>query len=202
MGLWRLHEFNLALLCKQGWKLMLEPTSLLTPMLKARYFPHSTFLQASLGNNPSYTWHSIWATLDILHRHSRLSVGNGASILVTKDPWLSVDGLGMVTTKLGDTYKEVRVEELFQPRTQQWDRDLFSCLLNPRDRELILNMPLNLKCTTDQWYWTADDMGLYSVKSGYKIQCFHVDEDKETYMEIVVEFIHPPKMSSLHMAFA
>ena len=59
MGFQRLHEFNLALLCKQGWKLMLEPISFLTQMLKARYFHHSTFLQALLGNNPSYTWHGI-----------------------------------------------------------------------------------------------------------------------------------------------
>ena len=119
MGFRRLHEFNLALLCKQGWKLMLEPTSLLTQMLKAWYFPHSTFLQASLGNNPSYTRRSIWAIIDILCRHSWLSVGDGASILVTKDPWLPVDGLGMVTTKLRDAYKEVRVKELFQLGTQQ-----------------------------------------------------------------------------------
>ena len=44
---------------------------------------------------------------------------------------------------------------------------------------MILNMPLSLIGTTDQLYWTADDMGLYSVKSGYKIQRFHVDEDRE-----------------------
>ena len=96
-------------------------------------------------------------------------MGDGASILVTKDPWLPVNGLGMVTTKLGDAYKEVRVKELFQPGIQQWDMDLISNLFNPRDREVILNMPLSLKCTTNQWYWTADDMSLYSVKSGYKI---------------------------------
>ena len=44
---------------------------------------------------------------------------------------------------------------------------------------MILNMPLSLIGTTDQWYWTADDMGLYLVKSGYKIQRFHMDEDRE-----------------------
>ena len=75
----------------------------------------------------------------------------------------------MVTTNLGDTYKEVKVKELFQPGTQQWDRDLISDLFNPRDRKVILNMHLSLKCTANQWYWTFDDMGLYSIKSGYKI---------------------------------
>ena len=44
---------------------------------------------------------------------------------------------------------------------------------------MILNMPLSLIGMIDQLYWTADDMGLYSVKSGYKIQRFHVDEDRE-----------------------
>ena len=91
-------------------------------------------------------------------------MGDGASILVTKDPWLPVDGLSMVTTNLEDAYKEVRAKELFQPGTQQWDRDLNSNLFNPRDREVILNMPLSLKCTADQWYWTVDDMGLIQLR--------------------------------------
>ena len=120
-------------------------------------------------------------------------MGDGVSILVTKDPWLPMDGLGMVTTNLGNACKEVRVIELFQPRSQQWDWDLISYLFNPRDREVILNMPLSLKCTADKWYWTIDDMGLYSVKSGYKIRRFHEDEDRAPIWTILWNLSNPLK---------
>ena len=58
---------------------------------------------------------------------------------------------------------------------------------------MILNMPLSLIGTTDQWYWTADHMGLYSIKSGYKIQRFHVDEDREPIWTLLWNLSIPPK---------
>ena len=61
MGFKKLKQFNLALLAKQGWRLQLGQNSLVFRVLKAKYFPRCEFIQASLGNNPSYTWHSIVA---------------------------------------------------------------------------------------------------------------------------------------------
>ena len=59
MGFKQLKQFNLALLAKQGWRLQTCQNSLLYHVLKAKYFPTCDFLQAALGNNPSYTWCSI-----------------------------------------------------------------------------------------------------------------------------------------------
>lgn len=59
MGFRKLHEFNLSMLGKQAWKLIQEPNSLMTRLLKARYFPIGCFFQASIGHNPSYTWRSL-----------------------------------------------------------------------------------------------------------------------------------------------
>lgn len=51
--------FNLALLVKQGWRLLTDETSLLFKVLKAKYFPNSSFLEVGAGSNPSWTWQSI-----------------------------------------------------------------------------------------------------------------------------------------------
>ena len=59
MGFKQLKYFNMALLAKQGWKLQTNPNSLVYWVLKARYFPQCEFIEASLGNNPSYSWHSV-----------------------------------------------------------------------------------------------------------------------------------------------
>lgn len=55
-------HFNIALLAKQGWRLINYPNSLLARVLKAKYYPNSNFLKAQLGRLPSLTWKSIWAT--------------------------------------------------------------------------------------------------------------------------------------------
>ncbi|GMI97498.1 hypothetical protein HRI_003419100 [Hibiscus trionum] len=48
-------KFNVALLAKQGWRLIQNPSSLVARLLRARYYPDSTFLKARLGASPSLT---------------------------------------------------------------------------------------------------------------------------------------------------
>ena len=54
MGSKALSTFNLAMLGKQGWKFITEPNSLVARIFKARYFPSSSYLTATVGHNPSY----------------------------------------------------------------------------------------------------------------------------------------------------
>ena len=59
MGFKQPKPFNLALLAKQGWRLQMGQNSLVYHVFKAKYFPNYDFVQASLGNNPSYVWRSL-----------------------------------------------------------------------------------------------------------------------------------------------
>jgi hypothetical protein len=52
LGFRDLEVFNLALLAKQGRRLIQQPDSLLTIVIKAKHFPKDSFLQAKLGANP------------------------------------------------------------------------------------------------------------------------------------------------------
>jgi len=59
MGFKGLKAFNMAMVGKQAWKLVSSPESLITRLLKAKYFPRSDYFGASMGQNPSYVWRSI-----------------------------------------------------------------------------------------------------------------------------------------------
>lgn len=59
LGFRKLQDFNVALLGKQGWRLIVKPDSLVAKIYKARYFPDSSFLTEKVGSNPSYIWRSI-----------------------------------------------------------------------------------------------------------------------------------------------
>ena len=54
-GLRKLVAFSKALLAKQGWCILKSPDSLMARVLKAKYFHSSSFLDAKLGSNPSYS---------------------------------------------------------------------------------------------------------------------------------------------------
>lgn len=74
-GLKNLQQFNVAMLDKQGWRLVNESNPLITSIMKARYFPNTDFLNAKLGENPSYMWRSIVTAQDVVKKGCRRSIG-------------------------------------------------------------------------------------------------------------------------------
>ncbi|KEH15732.1 hypothetical protein MTR_0607s0040, partial [Medicago truncatula] len=64
MGVKGLKAFNMDMVGKKTWKLVSSLESLITHLLKAKYFPRSDYFGASIGHNPSYVWRSIWRAKD------------------------------------------------------------------------------------------------------------------------------------------
>ena len=88
MGCRNSKAFNLALLAKQAWRILINSFSLAARVLKAKYFPYGDILTASLGNNSSYTWRSIFHSLEVIKNGTRWRVGNGWLIHIWEDKWL------------------------------------------------------------------------------------------------------------------
>ncbi|XP_057986580.1 uncharacterized protein LOC131171138 [Hevea brasiliensis] len=59
LGFRDLQAFNMPIVAKQGWRILSKPNSLLARVLKVRYFPHTSFLQAKAGSKPSSGWRNI-----------------------------------------------------------------------------------------------------------------------------------------------
>ena len=88
MGFWNLRAFNLAMLAKQGWRMVQGKDTLLYQCFKARYFPRSSFLEAKESPNCSYVWRSLMAAQPILQSDHCCRVGNGNSVNALKDRWI------------------------------------------------------------------------------------------------------------------
>ncbi|KAM6550917.1 hypothetical protein CsatB_000725 [Cannabis sativa] len=88
MGFRSLHEYNLSLLGKQGWRLLLHQDSLVGRIYKARYFPKCSFLEAELGGNLSFIWRSVFASQKLLRDGARRRIGSGSATEVLNTPWL------------------------------------------------------------------------------------------------------------------
>jgi hypothetical protein len=57
--------FNKALLAKQLWQLLQDPTSLARQVLKSKYYPQFSIFEATLGTRPSFAWRSLMSAGDV-----------------------------------------------------------------------------------------------------------------------------------------
>lgn len=62
----------------------------------------SSFVEATVGNNPSYAWRSIMAAHEVIIQGSYIQIGNGLQTTIGGSPWLSDLDHGYVTTPLPD----------------------------------------------------------------------------------------------------
>ena len=150
MGFRDIYAFNLALLTKQAWRLIHQNHSLFFQVYKAQYFPNCSFMEAELGNNPSYVWQSLLAARDILKEGAQWMVGDGQSIRMSAHRWLSHKPFF-----LRELQHNLMVKDLIDVHTFQWDRekihDLF--VFAHRTRMEILSIPLQSNPTRDILVW-------------------------------------------------
>lgn len=165
MGFRSLAKFNVALLAKQGQRLINFPDSLLSRVSKAKYFPRSNFLNTSLGNLPSFTWRSVQSARGLLADDLYQRIGSGDNISIRDDAWLprspsyrlnkevNLGGLNVVTNLIDN---------------MEWKEALIRNTLSIGVVERILSIPLPLHRRNDILVWCGDPSREFTVNSVYK----------------------------------
>jgi len=169
LGFRHLETFNDAMLVKQVWRLIQAPASLVSRLLKSRYYPSSSLLNAELGSNPSYTWRSLHGVLWVLEKGTRWIVGNGDSLQAWQSRWLPRPHSFLPIPWCHDINMEVSVAELIDKEGGCWREQLVRSLFLPIDAEHILRLPLCLSWPADKLIWHFSSTGNFSVKSAYHL---------------------------------
>jgi ribonuclease HI len=175
--------FNMSMVAKQGWKIMSRPETLVAKIFKARYFPNSSLLEASLGNNPSYVWRSLWKSCNVLQLGCRWSVGDGSKIKIMTDPWLRGQGSGWVSAPQHQGVYNLSVNNLMIEGLKQWDCNKITNLFSHAVAEEIMAVPLIREVQEDKLVWQEEQNGEYTVKSGYRILMQAKEEGRRRGME-------------------
>ena len=167
IGFRDLQLFNKALLAKQGWRLIQNPTSLVCRILKSKYFPRTTFLEATVPNNASSLWRSIPEAKDVLNMGLRWRVGTSSKINFWKDPWLPCSTTYWVISPVFAQTGNNSVDSLIVAATMTWNKEKIEAIFLPRDSELIQQIPLSIRRPSDILIWSSTTKGEYFVKSSY-----------------------------------
>ena len=143
MGFRDLRLFNLAMLEKQGWRLIHEKDSLLYKCFKARYFPRCQFLDVTVSPNSSFVWSSIMATMPILKSGCCWRVGSGDDIWIRKDKWIPNYPSNMVLHSVVEEVEECMVSDLIDLDLQCWWCDFIMETFQINDANAICKIPLS-----------------------------------------------------------
>ncbi|OIT20168.1 putative mitochondrial protein [Nicotiana attenuata] len=82
LGFRDLKAFNMDLLAKLAWRILIEPNLLASQVLKSKYFPDKSLLQAQVSNFASWIWKSILWGRDLLCKGVRWCVSYGTDVNV------------------------------------------------------------------------------------------------------------------------
>lgn len=88
MGFRDIKHFNVAMLGKQGWRLMTNPESLCARVIKGKYYPNGDFLSATKKRNSSHTWRAILVGKEALQGGLMRRIGNGESTNIWHYRWI------------------------------------------------------------------------------------------------------------------
>ncbi|KAG7594035.1 Reverse transcriptase domain [Arabidopsis thaliana x Arabidopsis arenosa] len=166
MGFKDLNHFNIALLAKQSWRMLQNPQSLLSRVLKAKYFSKSALMEATLGHRPSHAWRSIIQGMQLIKQGLKWRIGDGNTVRVWHDPW--IDNPPRPARYLHNQPPDhLKVSGLMLPHSTSWDEEKLNDILCPEDIELIKRIRPRLLRANDAPMWIFTKNGQYSVKSGY-----------------------------------
>ncbi|GAU10088.1 hypothetical protein TSUD_423070 [Trifolium subterraneum] len=143
--------------------------SLVTKLIKARYFPHSSLFEAPLGYNPSFAWRSMWQARQILSLGCRWRIGSGDNIRVMHDPWLRGSANRWVPSPQPAGVYQLSVRDLLHENYKAWSIVKVQNLFSKDVAENILKTPLVSSVREDKVVWEEERNECYSVKSGYKL---------------------------------
>jgi ribonuclease HI len=169
LGFRDFHSFNMAMVAKQGWKFMHDPTSLVARLYKARYFPKHSFLESNIGNNPSFAWRSIWRSREVLSYGCRWQIGDGSKIKVMHEPWLRTSDACCLRAPQNREVYNITVHDLLLSNMKRWDENKIISLFPVDVAHDIIAVPLLEVVTEDRLIWREEKDGVYSVRSGYRV---------------------------------
>ncbi|XP_059441892.1 uncharacterized protein LOC132174217 [Corylus avellana] len=169
LGFRDLEMFNLALLAKQGWRLLNNPGTLVATIFREKYYPQGDFLGANLGRKPSYAWRSIWNAKGLLNEGLIWCIGYGESVRIWEDRWLPSSGSHKVQSPIKVLPRDAKVSNLINPETKCWDTALVQNVFTEVEAREICGMVVCPTTRRDRLVWAGGKHGVFTVRSAYHL---------------------------------
>ena len=96
-----------------------------------------------MGKKPSYIWRSLMAAKPVLRDGIRWCVGDGKSIKIWEDAWLTSSGSGRIISPRPTMDVGECMANLIAHDKAEWKSELVRSIFLPIEAEAILSIPLS-----------------------------------------------------------
>ncbi|KAF7831683.1 reverse transcriptase [Senna tora] len=166
MGFRDFTSFNLAMLGKQAWRILVNPEEQWVKILKGIYFPNSNFLDARKGAKASWAWSSILEGRDHIKNELCWCIGTGEDVLFWKDPWvLNLEDFKIRSPCPSDSMMSQRVSDYVL--NGDWDVGKLLEVVSVDEVNCIRRIKLSSRGGRDRLMWSKSKNGGFTVKSAY-----------------------------------
>ena len=181
IGFRMIHEFNMALLAKQLWRLLQYPDSLVARVLRGRYYIMSSPLRTTSVSSPSYVWTSISAARKLLQLGIRQKIHSGYEVKAWEDPWIPTTPATPSRPLAPVLHPNTRVSDFIDQESKEWDVGLLENYVAPENIPLIRSLAISSAHVVTHSVGTKWKNGHYTVKSGYWVarNLLKPEEEKE-----------------------
>ncbi|XP_059460184.1 uncharacterized protein LOC132189464 [Corylus avellana] len=172
----RLQDWKLKFLSQAGKEILLkaEENSLIARILKAKYYPNCSVLEAQVGNKP-FVWKSIQSTSSLVKEGLIWRIGNGASVHIWGDKWLPTPSTYCVQSPQKILAADAVVSTLIDPDAHWWKQTLLEETFSPEKVHVIQSIPISSSNQPDTQIWRGSAKGEFSVSSAY-----HIAKERES----------------------
>jgi hypothetical protein len=168
LGFKDLRLFNQALLSHQAMRLIMNPVSLCSQVLKARYFPQGNLLDMTPAGEASATWRAIEYGVELLKHGAINMIGDGDSTRIWRDNWIPrMPNMRPSRPIRACTLR--RVSQLMSQGSNEWDEATLRRYFQPWDVDKILKIKLPTNKILDWVAWQYEKSGVFLVMSAYRL---------------------------------
>lgn len=169
LGIRDLHTVNKFLNIQAAWNVATQKNPMLSAILKAKYYPTSSFWTVNNNTTKSIFWSSILQVKKDLINNATLQIHSG-NTSIWSTPWCLVwenihDHMLLPVTQLP---LPATVFQLWQPDSRNWNVDYIANIFDNQAVQMITEVPMVHSEDNDILRWVPSKDGKCSTKNIYR----------------------------------
>ena len=169
LGFCRMHDFNLSLIAKLGWKLLTNADCLWVQQLQKKYIKYENFIYSPNPSSTSWLWRGIQKTKSFISVGACLKVSRKTSSFI----WDTNRVPSLPSFKpfpkfpSNRNFQALQIRDLIDPILSRWKASAIFSLFDSNFSQEILKTRISPE-SDSTYLWTPSSSGQFSLSSAYK----------------------------------
>jgi ribonuclease HI len=168
LGFRHMHDFNLSLISKLGWKLLSNFDCLWVNQLQKKYIKYGNFISSPNVSSSSWIWKGIQKIKPIISAGACLTVSRNSNASIWSTNWVpSLPSFRPLPKfPFNRNPRALLIRDLIDPTLSSWKVPAATSLFDSSSAQAVLNTRISTEFAP-HFFWTPSLSGKFFVSSAY-----------------------------------